>query len=740
MPSAVVILLCGLPTAALQAVTIDGIWDEQEWAGAQRFTEFVAVQPLSGEPAPADRRAEAYLLSTPEGIAVAVRAWHPPDVPHTRTRVQRDGNAPVDRMNFMIDFNGDGQVGYDFTITTAGDLTDEVITNQNAFRSDWDAAWGHAVADFDGGYVAEWLIPWSIAQMRDTSAPRRTVAVYFDRVIAATGERFAYPDASFSRPRFVSDFAPIEIDQYQSRQLAITPYAVTSTDFINSRSEFKAGADIFWKPGGNHQFALTLNPDFGQVESDQLVVNFSAIETFFTDKRPFFTENQSYFELDHALGRPFYTRRVGGSLDDGSGAAEILGAVKANGSFGRLGYGVFAATEDGAAGRDMALLRGSYSVDRLTMGLMHSYVDRPFLDRSAEVTSADFRWVPNEQWLVRPLLMRSRSDTAGVSQQGSAAGVVVDWDMPGPFRQQYFATYADDRFELNDLGFQDRNDFRYFEWETGYRQDQLAPESRFASHSWEWEWAYRENTSGLRLMQNYTLQRYSELRSGGNLFFFVRWRDAGFDDRLTRGNGAVPLQSGPQLYVEGSRPRRGDGRFAFEWRVEAFPNAVSGHSYYALFQPRWHLNDRLDVDLGLAAWRQSDWLLWQQGRELGSFNAQRAELYSNLNWFIGERQELRVKLQAIAIDAQARQARRLDQTGALVDSDAELADFQLRNLGFQVRYRYKLGTLSDIYAVYSRGGFAIDDQQRGLNQTLEDVFSLRDDDQFLIKVAYRFDL
>jgi hypothetical protein len=152
-----------------------------------------------------------------------------------------------------------------------------------------------------------------------------------------------------------------------------------------------------------------------------------------------------------------------------------------------------------------------------------------------------------------------------------------------------------------------------------------------------------------------------------------------------------------------------------------------------------HLGERFNVDLGLYFWRQNDWLLWQEGTEFGSYRTQLAEVFSNQNWFIDEKQELRVKLQAIAIDASARQARRLLPGGALVDSDAPLEDFQLRNLGFQIRYRYALGRLSDIFAVYGRGGFAIDDEQRGLNDTLSEVFSLREDHQFLVKIAYRFE-
>jgi hypothetical protein len=732
-------LLFVLAPSVHAGVVIDGRIDAVEWSDAQRFADFVSVQPLTGAPAPHDRRAEAFLLSTPEGIAVGIRAWHPDSVPQNRARIPRDGRQAVDRFNFMIDFNADGQVGYDFTVTTAGDVTDEVITNQNSFSYDWDGDWQHAVDTFDGGYSAEFLIPWSTAAMAGSDAPTRTIAVYFDRVLAATGERYAYPDASYTRPRFLSDFARTEIPQFRQRLLSVTPYGVALSDLRSDDTETKAGVDVLWKPNGDHQFALSINPDFGQVESDQLVVNFSAIETQFTDKRPFFTENQGYFNLQHNLGQLFYTRRVGGAADDGDGVADIRLALKAIGSAGGFGYGAFAASEAGEAGRDFLLLRGTRGDEDFKLGTTFSRVDRPFLDRVADVGAVDANWKPSATWTVRPLLLRSDVEQAGIRRRGTGAGVVADWDMPGPWRQQYFALWADDALQLNDLGYQERNDFRLFEWETGYRVDGLPEDSRFASHDWEFELVHRENTSGLRLADNASLYLNSQRRDGGSQYGMLRWRAPAFDDRISRGNGALRLQGGPELFVERERPRSGDQRWGWYANFNVYPNAVSGHSLYGGVRPRLHLGDRFNIDLGLYLWRQGDWLLWQDGREFGSFRTQRAELYSNLNWFFGERQELRLKLQAIAIDASAKQARRLLPGGRLVDSDAPLEDFQLRNLGFQIRYRYALDRLSDVYAVYSRGGYVIDDEQRGLNDTLTDVFSLEDDHQFLLKLAYRFE-
>jgi hypothetical protein len=513
---------------------------------------------------------------------------------------------------------------------------------------------------------------------------------------------------------------------------------VLSHDRVGGGSTFKKGGDLFWKPSGDHQLALTVNPDFGQVESDELVVNFSAVETFFTDKRPFFTENQGYFDLQHALGTVFYTRRVGPA------AVVQRGAVKATGSLGAFGYGVFAASEDGAAGRDMHLLRTTHRSTTLQLGLTRSEVERPFLDRQATVTAVDAVWQPDTRWSVRPLLLRSEVDQAGQRGQGDAAGLIADWDMPGPWRQQYFWLYADAGFELNDLGFQERNDYRYVEWETGYRQDALPADSRFASHAWDFELAQKRNTAGALLQRTATVERYSQLRNGGELYTSLRWQAASVDDLLSRGNGDVPIRGGGQAYLEGSLPRRGDGRLAWSWEAEIFPDGLGGHSHFVGVQPRWHVGDRFDVDLGLYWVNRGRWLLWQDGREFGRFRAHQAEIYSNLNWFLGERQELRLKLQAIGIDAAARQALRLDADGRLVDSDAALADFRLRSLGFQLRWRYKLGTLSDVYAVYSRGGYAVDalapGESRGVDRVLDDTFSLRDDDQLLLKVAYRLAL
>ena len=194
------------------AVTIDGRIDATEWEGSQHVTDFRKTQPLNGEPG--SLPTEAWILATPEGLAVAFRNVQPASVPRTLQRVQRDFEDQVDRVNVMIDFDGDHRTGYNFTVSSTDGIYDAIITNENNFNSDWDGNWRHAVAEDDASWTVEVLIPWHIAPMRDAQGGLRTLAIYLDRVIGTTGERAAWPLASFERPRF-----PVRLRADRSGQL-----------------------------------------------------------------------------------------------------------------------------------------------------------------------------------------------------------------------------------------------------------------------------------------------------------------------------------------------------------------------------------------------------------------------------------------------------------------------------------------------------------------------------------------
>ncbi|HET6432243.1 DUF5916 domain-containing protein [Dyella sp.] len=741
LAGAAVTLALLLVSGHARAVAVDGRIDPAEWKGARHITDFRKVQPLTG--APASEPTEAWVLATPEGLAIAFRATQPPGVPRTHQRIRRDEQAQLDRVNLMIDFDGDGRTGYNFMVTLSDDINDAVITSESRFSTDWDGNWQHAVSEDAQGWSAEMLIPWYIAPMRKAQGGERTVGLYLDRVIGSTGERDAWPQASFTRPRFLSDFTPVTLPAYSQSLFAITPYVVGVRDQVNGRNQGKAGADIFWKPNGQTQLTATINPDFGQVESDDLVVNFGAEETFFSDKRPFFTENQGIFDFGLLIDNSqlIYTRRVGGLADDGHGAAEVSAALKLNGSVGGTKYGVMAAQEDGEIGRTFGALRLTHDYGTQTLGLLATRVEHPLLDRDANVLGLDHRWQPNAKLTVTSNVVGSDIVQHGRSVRDTGATTVVQYEMNERWSQQWLGMHFGNQLDLNDFGYLPRNSFNYAHWEVRRRFTGLPASSAYASVQWRSRIIGIDNDHGLPLERELRFIRIGDRRDGGNDTFQLNLDTAAYDDLLTRRHGDLHTPATFQVYWDRVSPRR--GAWSHEFEAEVSGNQLTGADrvgYELTYLPTYFVNDAFNLFSGVTYGFTPNWLVWQRDNLIGSFDSREILLNAGLNWAIGSRQELRVKLQALGLDARLLQAYRVGADRRAHPSDDAVSDFSVRNLGFQIRYRYELAPLSDLYVVYGRGGYALDPLFRGAANQFNRSFDLRDSEQLLVKLAYRFEI
>ena len=723
------------------AIDVDGRIDPAEWQGAQHITDFKVVEPLTRAPSPYPT--EAWVLATPEGLAIGFRNTQPASVPRTYRRTQRDEDAQVDRVNLMVDFDGDGRTGYNFTVYLTGGIIDATITNESRFSKDWDGNWQHAASEDGDTWSVEMLIPWYIAPMRKGVDGKRTMGIYLDRVIGSTGQRLAWPAASFTLPRFLSDFTPVTVPVYSQSLLAVTPYVVGGYDNIAGSDHFDAGADIVWKPNGQTQLTATLNPDFGQVESDDLVVNFGANETFFSDKRPFFTENQGIFEFGTPSDNSqlLYTRRVGGPADDASGPGDITAAVKLNGSLGAYKYGLFAAEEADDAGRSFRALRLVRDYDKQNVGLMLTQVDHPYLDREATVFGIDHNWRPTEQWNIQTRLVGSQVDQSGDTVRGSGGTVWADYNFGNGWRSQWIVMHFGDNLQINDFGYLSRANLNYAHWQVSRRDTDLPGTSAYSSHEWRLRVGATDNDQGLALQRQFRAMLQSNLRDGGNEYMQVNVNSAGYDDRILRGNGILRLPPNFNAFYERSRPRKGNWELYGNIGVD---NGGIGDDrrlgYNAQFKPTYFISDAFNVFGVLYVESTPQWMVWQHDNLLGTFREHALEIDAGVNWTIGDRQELRVKLQAIGLDARLRQAWRADIDGTPIPSAEHVDDFSLRNLGFQVRYRYELAPLSDLYVVYSRGGYLFDEFAQDPASQLRDAFALRDTEQLLVKLSYRFEL
>jgi hypothetical protein len=215
---------------------------------------------------------------------------------------------------------------------------------------------------------------------------------------------------------------------------------------------------------------------------------------------------------------------------------------------------------------------------------------------------------------------------------------------------------------------------------------------------------------------------------------------AGVDDLISRGNGNVNMDARLSWLEQNYQSAR-----LGKWRL--FGSAVvfqggneDDYSWQLEGKVEHFTRDDFNVALRAVMLWSRDWLLWREDNLLASFHRTQSILAGDLNWFPAPDHELRVKLQWLGIDAWDATPFRIDPSGDLIESTDVVQDFRVNNFGLQIRYRWTFAPQSDLYVVYGRGGIAFEEgpSSDDAGDLLSDAFNLRDSDQLLVKVRYRF--
>jgi hypothetical protein len=345
-----------------EPITVDGILAETVWKNGSGISQFTQRDPNEG--ASPTQKTVVHLAYDDEAIYIGARLFDSaPDSIIARLG-RRDANLTSDMFGFFIDPYYDRRSGFYFALNAAGTMYDGVLFNDEWDDDSWDGVWEGKVKIDDQGWTAEMRIPYS--QLRFKKKDRLVWGINFRRDIARKNERsylvFTPKNGSGFVSRFV-DLVGIE-NISPPRRIEVLPYLTTKAEYtqqlpgnpFNDGSKYLpgTGADFKVGIGSNLTLDATVNPDFGQVEVDPAVVNLSDVETFFSEKRPFFIEGATIFNFGQGGSRNnwgfnwanpqfFYTRRIGrapqGSLPSADFAdaplgTSILGAAKLTGKIG----------------------------------------------------------------------------------------------------------------------------------------------------------------------------------------------------------------------------------------------------------------------------------------------------------------------------------------------------------------------------------------------------------------------
>ncbi|MCC7010885.1 MAG: carbohydrate binding family 9 domain-containing protein [Acidobacteria bacterium] len=338
---------------------IDGHLDEEGWRAAPIVASFTQRDPEEG--AAGSERTEVRVLYDDHAIYVGARLF---DRSPVTTRLgRRDMTLPSSDW-FRVSFDSylDRRTAYRFDVNPSGVRRDGILGGEGSSGGGftgpegdlaWDAVWDARTSVDADGWTAELRIPFS--QLRFVQGAQ-TWGVQFERVLDRRQELALFSFARKSEPGGVAAFGHLTglPGLRPGQRLEVMPYMVSEADFVdagdnpfrsNREVHANAGVDARYAITSNLTLTTTVNPDFGQVEVDPAVINLTAFETRYDERRPFFVEGAASFRFAGALGGPsalaqgmFYSRRIGRAPQLGlSGQADvpdtarILGAAKVTG-------------------------------------------------------------------------------------------------------------------------------------------------------------------------------------------------------------------------------------------------------------------------------------------------------------------------------------------------------------------------------------------------------------------------
>ena len=674
----------------------------------------------------------------------------------------RDEIANTADQNWIsIDFDNDREKAYLFFVTLANIKGDGIRRIGGWPEFDWDGDWEVKTKEYDGYWVSEFLIPWNVALMKNVDSEERTINISTIRKIADKQSWIGDAETSARRTNFLLKLRPIQIKNYTQSKVNYFPYVSKTYNSVTGFNEDKIGAEIFISSGTGKQVNLTFNPDFGQAESDEVIVNFSAQETFYSEKRAFFNENQSLFDLSHYdRYRVINTRRIGaGSTYDCQTSSDedrcdgekksytdIDFALRYTQKNDNSNVGIFVAQESDESftkGKNFYALRSKNKIGTRTIGYFLTHVVDNFTNEKATVNVIDFINVKSDKLTLYTDFLSSEKE--GVSGFGLRSQFVYKPTQLS--RRSGSILYFEDSFRLNDFGYLKKNDWFHIGLGSDITKVNFNESSSVKERKIGTDFNYDSDTSGnsnpAQLRQEYNFQ-YKDTSS-----FQASWdlKTSGKNTTITRKNVDFPFvkRNGSFSFnLDYESPSYGsweyDWRVGYEtadkyktWSSEGYERrfAKIAGSIYPIddFKLGWEFRVR----------QEDEWLNWIKDNELAVYDLTQNIISVNANWFRGSRHEIRLKSQFVALKAENPISLISDKAGYLYNHDSDVKPFTDGITSFQVRYKYEIAPLSYIYLVYTKGGRIYDDMnERNTSDVFMDPWKNPDNEIFSLKFRLKY--
>ena len=742
-----------------ETITIDGVLDEPEWANAFFIDQFYQTSPFNLQKS--KDKTVAYIFSNKAGIYVGFINYQENQSMSSKKTLRDEMASLSDRNSINIDFDGDTNKAYILSVSLGDSFFDAIKLKTGNFKTDWDGDWVAKTKKYDTYWSSEFFIPWDIALMNQPSGDKRKIKYTALRYKSKDRTWVSSAGTMASRPDFFEKLDTLEINNFTKSKLNFFPYISLNQNSITKFDDKKFGVEIFYNSGTGKQLNATFNPDFGQAESDDVVINFSAQETFYSEKRAFFNENQSLFNINnYDRYSVINTRRIGSapsyecSLEENIDECEaskknytdIAYAARYSQKIGKTEFGFLSAKENNesfSVGRDFYAIRSRTNFGNQTLGFMITHVDDNFNKSSATVNVLDYVNVKSDQLSYFTDLLISEKNNK------SKFGFRSQFNyQPSDF--SYFTgsfLYFDKNFQLNDFGYLKKADWIHFGLGGGVKKINFIEESPINQIDMGFDFNYDSDTNGNSNPIRIDQKNEITFKDTSKLKFEFGIKTSGKNTTITRKNPDFPFvrikkKKNITLDFEAVNYKF----WTYDWRISFEKgdkyNSWNSEGYKREFYKiagSYFPNDNLKINLQYRIRKENEWLIWTEDNKFGLYDSEQDTFSMGLNWFSGNKHEIRLKSQFVALQADNPRSLISDSGGYLYEIDDLKKPFTQGVVSFQVRYKYEIAPLSYLYIVYSKGGTSYgEDEDYSKSEIFNQPWSNPSDEVYSIKFRLKY--
>ena len=723
-----------------ESIKVDGILDEPEWENAFSINEFYQTSPFNLKKSKDET--VAYIFSNKDGIYVGFINKQSNASMLSKKTLRDEMTSLSDKNSVNIDFDGDGNKAYILAINLGDSYFDAIKIKTGDFKTDWDGDWIAKTKRYDGYWVSEFYLPWNLVLMNQPKGNKRKIKYSVARYRAKEQIWVASSGSTASRPDFFEKLDSLEIANYTKSRLNFFPYVSSNQNSITKFNDNKIGAEIFYNSGTGTQINATFNPDFGQAESDDVVINFSAQETFYSEKRAFFNENQSLFNINnYDRYSVMNTRRIGSAPsydceeendsveceDVKKNYSDIDYAIRYTQKKGKTELGFFTAQEHDESfsiGRNFYAIRSRTDFGNKTLGYMMTHVNDDFNNSTATVNVIDYVSVKSDQLTYfTDLLFSEKNDDSKFGYRSQFN-----------FQPSNFSfisgsvLYFDKDFQLNDFGYLRRADWIHVGLGGGSKKIDFQENSAIDQFEFGFDLNYDSDTGGNSNPLRFDNKNAIIFKDTSKLKFEFGIKTSGKNTTITRKNPDFPFvkikkKKNITLDFEAINYKF----WTYDWRISFEQgdkyNSWDSNGYKREFYKiagSYFPNDNLKINLQYRVRKENEWLIWSEDNKFGLYDSQQDTVSVGLNWFSGNKHEVRLKSQFVALQADNPRSLVSDKQGYLYDSNESLKPFTQGVVSFQIRYKYEIAPLSYIYLVYSKGGSNFEEDE---NYSKSEIFN-----------------